>query len=183
MKYYHVDRAGRLGSCRVIELFDDYELNGDPGLCKALGAHAAELYPEGITEHGNRYIFDSTENSLLESSFELVRMLKYPSKLSRFQAFYAVSGEQLGRMMKKIGANSNTDVYEVSAECIERYDMNLLLGNCFLMQEYYAEQYWSQKTSGNPLFEYLMKPPVQIIRKLSKDEVQTLLVGGNENEA
>jgi len=57
-------------------------------------------------------------------------------------------------------------VFEVSGDRIEKHDMLLLKGSSFVNCSYYANQYWSGGHTESPLYEYLIEPPVNIIRRV-----------------
>ncbi len=154
MKLFHIDRLGRLSENSRIDLFSDYSVNGfDCSMIKT-------QYPEGITEHGNIYLFEPNENSYIESVFELIRRMHYPSALSRFQCVFAVAEQDLGKMKNVIRASTDVRIFEVEAETYEKRDMSLLTGKCHFLIEHFAHDYWSGNTSLDPLYEYLLKPPV-----------------------
>ena len=49
--------------------------------------------------------------------------------------------------------------------------MTLLRKGSNLVSIALAELYWSGDSINNPLYEYLLKPPIKIIREVSLDEI------------
>ena len=82
MKLYHVDRLNRLQEGENITLFNDYSLDGDYG-CQICD-FVRNLYPEGISEHGDRYLFDGQNvDWIKEAHLESMRLRLFPHSLSR----------------------------------------------------------------------------------------------------
>jgi len=159
-----------------IHLFDDYSITGiDDG--DEVVAFVRNQYPCGISEHGNTYIFNPLAGNMIENSvlidnvFELVRQLHFPESISRFQSLFAVSKEDIPRLAQVLGIN-NEPLFEVECEHSEPHDMMFLIGSNYAYCSYYAHKYWSGEESSNPLIEYLLKPPVNAIRKINY-EIQT----------
>ena len=167
MKLYHIDRTHRLSEGDVIKLFDDYKVTGPEG--SKIRRYVRKLYPDGITEHGNRYLFDGkVGNWLLEAYLEAARLRSYPKAPSRFQSFFAVSADIIPQMRTRISANPSDPVFEVDSEHYDVYDMSLIdvLGDKdiggFATLQYFADKYWAKERSMVPLLEYLVRPPVTI---------------------
>lgn len=156
MNLYHVDRGGRLKEGPQLCLFDDYSVDGYD--CKLIH----QQYPDGITEHGNKYIFDAMESSHIESVFELVQQMQYPERLSRFQAVFAIDRNGIKPFLNQVGMTPTTQIFRVHSNVINKLDMHLLCGNTYFALQHYANMYWSGLKSPEPLFEYLLKPPVTI---------------------
>ena len=183
LKLYHLDRSKELSEGQNILLFNDYEYGQDESdIMRKIDANLKNMFPQGISEHGLRYIFNnisilhkkemSTEgfisNTVCETIFEAIRAGKYPEKLSRFQSFFAVDEDGLKKIkIRWKGANFN--VVQVTADIVFRYDMSLLKGDSFVGCSYFANEYWSGKSSDDPLYEYLLKPPVKIIKIVEMD--------------
>ena len=174
VKLYHIDRAGTLEEGQTIYLLDYclLEQEIDP-LLKEMVLHIKRMFPDGITNHGHYYIFDHLSDNdkivstLDEIIFEVVRKSKYPDKLSRFQSFFAFNKDGLASPKPSGWIEDGANVYEVTADRCERRDMSLTHGNSSISISYYANRYWTNQISENPLFEYLLKPPVRILRKIS----------------
>jgi hypothetical protein len=182
LNLYHVDRGGRLKEGQQLCLFDDYSVIDYD--CKLIH----QQYPEGITEHGDRYIFDPTESSHIESVFELVRQMRYPERLSRFQAVFAIDRNGIKPFLSQVGMTPTTQIFKVHSDTVNKLDMSLLSGNTYFSLQYFANLYWSGQKSLNPLFEYLLKPPVMIQKMVylsgqSLDEALKRIGEEEDNEA
>lgn len=167
MKLYTIDRSKILRENTVITLYKDCHYQGNEAFVKKLNSVVDSMYPQGLCEHGNRYIFNSPKSVdeypsfIIECMFELVRQEKYASCISRFQSIFAFQYEDLGRMTSALRASSY-NLFEVSFDNYEKHDMNLTLGDAFATCYYFANEYWSGRESENPLHEYLLLPPVKV---------------------
>ena len=166
MRLIHLDRTGRLHEGDTLELFDDYGIDTFTNI--------ANTYPSGISEHGHRYGFGTEPQTAIELCnskaiewlFEGIRLSSYPAALSRLQAVFAVSESDVSRMVGQYGFTSSVACFEVVSSHIEKRDMALLTGDiasAFMN----ANKYWQGLCSEYLLYEYLMKPPVKIVRKLT----------------
>lgn len=170
MKLYHVDRTGSLHEGNTLFLFNDYSLNGDDG--RQICDYVDNLYPEGISEHGNRYLFDDKYNDwIIEAHLENMRLRSFPKSLSRFQSFFALSDEYVEPFLIKLNIQKEGhNIFEVESENCSFYDMNLIdklrypgVG----VTQYYAYQYWAGERSEDPLLECLLPFPVTIGKKVN----------------
>lgn len=110
-------------------------------------------------------------SSDIELIFELVRRVNYSECISRFESFFATDFDGMLSMYETISSNgSNVKIYEVECENYERHDMSLLKRGSNLQIDGSADLYWSGKSSEKPLYEYLLKPPVRIIRQVNINE-------------
>ena len=164
MILYHIDRQKKLTEGQIIRLFDDYCINGTGG--KEICDYIRKLYPEGISEHGNRYLFaDSNINWLNEAFLENIRSQLYPHLPSRFQSFFAVSKEYIPQMLKKLSSTyDSVNIFEIDTDMYSVHDMSLIdkLGAGAGVVHYNASRYWNGEKSNNPLLEYLIPLPVII---------------------
>ena len=170
MKLFTIDRTGQLRANNIIRLFNDYTYNKHTTETEQWLQFVKRQFPAGISEHGNRYLFDDSGSSeqLQETIFEYVRQQRYSDQLSRFQSFFAIEATDLDRLAFVLKCTSGQyQVFEVAGSRVEKHDMLLLKGNSFVNCSYYAEQYWSGGHTENPLYEYLMQPPVSIIRRVN----------------
>lgn len=170
MKLYHVDRLNRLQEGENITLFNDYSLDGDYG-CQICD-FVRNLYPEGISEHGNRYLFDGQNvDWIKEAHLENMRLRSFPKSLSRFQSFFALSAEYVEPCLIKLNAQKESvSIFEVDSENCSFYDMNLidkLILEGVGVTQYFAYQYWAGERSENPLLECLLPFPVTIGNKVN----------------
>jgi len=121
---------------------------------------------------------------LIELIFELVRSRYYRKRLSRFQSIYAMKNLKDIKYFRDTYRNSVGDIWEV--ECKKsRFsgDMNLVtysLKNSALLAFYFAHEYWKGHTypiteyTPTPIWEYLLPPPVKVLRKIDADELSQL---------
>lgn len=170
MKLYHVDRLNRLQEGENITLFNDYSLDGDYG-CQICG-FVRNLYSEGISEHGNRYLFDGQNvDWIKEAHLENMRLRSFPKSLSRFQSFFALPAEYLEPfLIKYVIQKESVSIFEVETENCPFYDMNLIDKLQFPgvgVTQYYAYQYWAGERSEDPLLECLLPFPVTIGKKVN----------------
>jgi|GEM_PF-2716227 len=169
MRLIHLDRASRLHEGDTLDLFNDYGIDTFTNIAKT--------YPSGISEHGHTYGFgielqttsELCNNKTYEWLFEGIRLSRYPAALSRLQAFFAVSESDVSRIVGQFGFTSSTACFEVVSSHVEKRDMALLTGDiasAFIN----ANKYWQGLCSEQPLYEYLMKPPVKVVRKLTLND-------------
>lgn len=138
-----------------------------------------ELYPNGLTEHGKRYLLDEclvipTSNGpapsvphmpMIELIFELVRRLEFPNQISRFQVIYGWDSVEDAKKFKLLHGTNDSSIYAVTCEESVRLDMNLLyLGGSSIGSIFFARKYWRGEAGNNPQWEILMKPPVEVVR-------------------
>ena len=170
MKLYHVDRKGNLHEGDILNLFTNYGLNAYHG--RQICDYVCNLYPEGISEHGDRYLFDGQNvDWIKEAHLENMRLRSFPESLSRFQSFFALSAECVEPFLMKLNIQKESiSIFEVDAEICSFYDMSLIdklkypgVG----VTQYYAYQYWAGERSENPLLEYLLPFPVTIGKKVN----------------
>jgi len=169
LKLFTIDRARQLKANDTIRLFNDYAYVENTEETEQWLQLVRNQYPAGISEHGNRYLFDETGSTdkLCEIIFEYVRQQRYSDQLSRFQSFFAVEATDIDRLVTILDCNPGQyQVFEVSGDRIEKHDMLLLKGSSFVNCSYYANQYWSGGHTESPLYEYLIEPPVNIIRRV-----------------
>lgn len=135
-----------------------------------------ELFPEGLTKHGKRYLLDeclviSTPQGpapqvphipMIELICELVRRLSFPNLPSRLQAVFAwASHDEALAFQREFGGGT---IYEVEADQYFRGDMKLLyLGGSGIGAWQFAMKYWRCQASPAPRWEYLLVPPVRVV--------------------
>lgn len=170
MKLYHVDRLNRLHEGDNLTLFNDFSVNEDRNhpICD----YVRKLYPEGISEHGNRYLFDGQNvDWIKEAHLENMRLRSFPESLSRFQSFFAFSTEWVEPFLIKLNIQKESiSIFEVDSENCSFYDMNLidmLQVPGVAVTQFFAYQYWAGERSENPLLECLLPLPVTIGKKVN----------------
>lgn len=162
---YTVDRLGTLTPnqvCRLIR-YDDIKP-------EVLNTHVTDMFPDGVSQHGNAYFLGSEQKALiaspaLELTFEYVRRALYPDRPSRFQSMFAVDSLESAKSFMKKYPNDNSSIWEVEAETIFRANMNMLYaGDSILVTSYLANVYWAGESGpdNSPFWEYLLKCPVTI---------------------
>lgn len=174
MKLYHIDRIGTLKEGQILKLikfdgFNDIIVEGN-NLSIEFNNIIKDLFDNEISNHGFNYINDVFPKSYLpklELLYELIRKIKYDNCPSRYKSFYAVEIKDLKRLMHRLNVNlDNCDIYEVESNSYFKADMNLLKGDGKLFDIIYAEKYWNQEVSEEPLFEFLLEYPIKIVKKI-----------------
>lgn len=175
MKLYHIDR------CNYLNVGDEINLKIHSDIICAnaplnLQEIVNEMFPNGVSYHGEAYflnkpiIVDTSQD--IELTFELIRRYKYPNMLSRFESFFAIDKETIIPMINRLNCNiNNIRIYEVEAEIYSRHDMNLLIKSSNIVNTALADLYWKGETIYEPLYEYLLKPPVKILRQVNLNEI------------
>jgi len=170
--FFHVDRLMKLHEGEIITLtkYDDIKP-------EELQMHVNFLFPDGISCHGKKYIWSENKylnnctmvnsSELIEYLFEYVRKSYYPQRPSRFKSIFAFDNFEEAKNFRNGYNNSIGNIWEVEANNFFKADMNLLrLGNSLLEADYNANLYWKGETIENPVWEYLLVPPVKVIRKV-----------------
>lgn len=170
MKLYHVDRNRELHEGDILNLSTNYSLNAYHG--RQICDYIRHLYPEGISKHGDNYLFVGyNPNWIYEAHLENMRLHSFPESLSRFQSFFALSNEYLEPFLIKINKlKESLTIFEVESENCSFYDMNLIDKLQYTgvgVTQYYAYQYWAGERSENPLLECLLTFPVTIGKKVN----------------
>lgn len=146
-----------------------------------IDAKIRALYPGGISGHGFNHLYRYNDlhihngfvdgNHAVETSFELMRMLKFPDLPSRFQAYFGC--ETLAESLEfSESQNDPCTVYLVECENAVKVDMNWLTTACSIPGNIAAaECYCRGEPSDQPFWEILMIPPVQIIEEISVEKL------------
>lgn len=169
MFFYTLDRANSLSKDHIImlDIFNDITP-------REFQDHINILFPEGVSRHGDWHFLNSKASAIginenIELIFEYVRRAYFSDKPSRFQSFFAFdSKEDTLEFQSKYGNGLNFPIWKVKCENFFKCDMKLLhLKGSNLAISYNAHLYWLGKTnSEDPLWEYLLIPPVNIIEKI-----------------
>lgn len=166
--YFHVDHNGVLKEDQIINLVKYNDVQPSE-----LQVHVDSLFPDGLTSHGEIYMLRGETSAMgingnIELLFEYVRRSYFTSRPSRLQSFFAF--EDINQTVNFIDKYIKTDslIWEVKSEVVFKADMNLLtLQGSVLTVSYNAHRYWKGSPGGeNPFWEYLMVPPVRVIRKI-----------------
>lgn len=167
-RYFTVDRSKRLTEDQTIHLikYDDIEP-------PELQAHVDSLFPDGVTFHGESYILQGRRpakgvSEVIELLFEYVRRSLFSSCPSRFQSVFAFDHVAQALDFRNQYGGSDSLIWEIECEARFKADMQLLtLQGSLLVLSYNAHRYWRGESSGNePVWEYLLIPPVKVIRKI-----------------
>lgn len=157
-----MDRLGTLAEGQVCRLEKYADVNP-----QVLADHVEELFPDGVSAHGERYFLRADAqalivNPMLELFFEQVRRAAFAKRPSRLQSMFAV--ETLAEANQFQAQHGGVAIYKVSAEVIFRGDMSLLqMGNSTLVVSWFAYQYWKGEAGpADPFWEYLLKCPVHV---------------------
>jgi len=179
-EFYHVSRT----NLTDIKQFDLQQFDGcieTEGFYSAqeFREHKTKSYPDGISKHGEIYLHNAyisvgtrlefTPNELtLETTFELVRQLKFPARKSRFQiTFGCLTIEDALKLRNEYFANIG-EIYKVKCDKYFVSDMNFVRqAGCVTGLQIVAEKYWEGKSSPFPFWEVLMENPVIIFEKIT----------------
>jgi len=171
-RYYHVDRNRTLKEGQIINLVKYNDVNPPE-----LQDHVDFLFPEGVTSHGELYMLRGETpakgvSPVIELLFEYVRRTHFPSCPSRFQSVFAFENITQAENFKNKYGTSGSLIWEVESDVTFKTDMSLLtLQGSLLVVSYNAHRYWKGISSGNnPVWEYLLSPPVKVIRRIFNHE-------------
>lgn len=170
MELYTIDRKGYLSAGQIIELTNYNDV--DPPV---LQDHVNSLFPAGVTSHGELYLLRGNTpangvNAVIELLYEYVRRSNYLHRPSRFQSMFAVEDIQSAKLFRARYGNNLGAVWKVQCDNVFKADMNYLHMNCSLLTlSYNAAQYWNGQQSPTPFWEYLMKPPIQVVERVLEE--------------
>ena len=142
------------------------------GVPPYLQAHVDQLFPDGLSIHGKRYLIDPDSRGNLPSAaiellFEHVRRASFSECPSRFQSFFACTSIEDAHEFRKSYGNESVSIFEIYTENeFFKGNMRLLDNNqTNLVCSYLAHEYWT----GNPgpselvgLTEVLLNLPVTV---------------------
>lgn len=169
MKLYHIDRSGHLSTNQILNLTKGFYNKVTDN----------EYYEDGLSSHGLYYYLEDADGRSfsIDAIFEYERLLHYPEKLSRYQAFYAFDINGVAAFAKKKELEDKfCKVYEVDVESYERHNMSLVRGwsNCVISK--FAKLYWNDGIDPDEkrevIYEYLIRLPVKIGREVSVEELK-----------
>jgi hypothetical protein len=169
MGFYTVDRYRTLSAGMVLTLTRHTDI--DP---PELQDHVDRLFPDGVSQHGDFYFLNSNQRGVvaspnLELLWEYVRRSQFPDRPSRYQATFGCATLAEALSFRATYGTSADPIWEVDADVSFRADMALLTQNqTVLVMSLLAELYWSGQTHPNltPIWEYLLVPPVTVIRQV-----------------
>jgi Protein of unknown function (DUF2441) len=134
--------------------------------------HLAQLFPNGLTEHGGTYlglnparIEDVKTNGWRESIFEFVRRSAAPDRPSRFTTIFASASIEEARIFRRSKRNGIGTIYELDAA--ESFHTNMALldeSASYLAVSEAAHAYWrGDQGTWPPLWEELIVPPARVV--------------------
>ena len=176
MKLYHIDRSGYLHENQKIEYITKFDYL-KPAFKENVDI-IKNRYDNKLSSHGrNCFLGDYNSKSHgMDIIFEYERMINYPDKLSRLQSFFAFDLEGVCQFIEKKELDFEFfRVYEVEYDYYEKYDMNLIRGWSNYDTIINAKYYWENKKSykdGKPIYEYLLKLPVEIKKEVTFEYLQ-----------
>jgi len=112
-------------------------------------------------DRGEKPIQAAPHTSMYEWCFELVRRAEFPEERSRFQSVFAWDDPQRGELRAAPGKDPR--ILRVEAQNATRRDMSLIDFNTFGTGMRDARAYWKGETRGDPTWEYLLEPPVEVV--------------------
>jgi hypothetical protein len=198
-RYYHLAGVDlEPGQILNLTVYDDIRPEGLQKLVNKLFSKGLAFHGERYIAQGQRKILKEAnliENGesvkkeiiedcepLIELIFECVRSQNYRMRPSRFQSIYAMKDLYSIKYFRDNYRESKGDIWEV--ECKKsRFsgDMNLVtypLISSALVMFYFAHEYWKghphPASAYTPIWEYLLTPPVKILRKIDADELSQL---------
>lgn len=162
LDFYTVDRKGTLFEGQLCSLVKHTDV--EPPV---LSEYVNELFPEGVSSHGERYFLQNQSqvmivSPMLELLFEQVRRAAFSDRPSRFQSMFALETlTEACRFQSQFGSGS---IYKVNADVVFRGNMNFLnAGNSILATSWFANQYWKGEPGlQEPFWEFLLKCPVKV---------------------
>jgi len=197
-RFYHVAK-NQLKEGQIINLIRiNYTNKNIPEIKNYINA----AFERGLTEHGieyllnrgrlvktiplkmngvptNKRIIEDTE-SIIEIVFEYVRRSNYENRPSRFQSIFAAEHLKDAKDFRNRYRKSEGDIWEVECEKYFKADMNIItdpLYNTSLILTYLAHEYWlghSHPKYPKPSWEYLLTPPVKVLKRIGEDELNQL---------
>lgn len=171
--FFHVDRARLLaeGATIVYQRWDNVR---PPGL----QVHVNDLFPEGVTSHGEAYLLRNERtvpdvaSSELEILYEYVRRALYASCPSRFQSVFAYTELAEAKAFRSEYGRPDDPIWELKTDRCFRANMNLITAKqkTVLVQSFLAHQYWEGAAGpaelGSARWEWLLVPPVRVLRRI-----------------
>lgn len=180
-KFYHADRKQSLQQGEVIDLVPVSETDI---VDKQI---AQTYYPDGVSSHGELYL-SRMENESDASSFmieawtEVVRLLDFSEKTSRFQSvFGANSVEETREFAQRYpGEAEEATIWELECEDYElrnTFDLRYGVGQELLTVLRTRRRYWKEGANSPDQYpegfinEVLAKPPITVNKKVETVEL------------
>lgn len=173
MEWFTVDRLGSLRP-GTVGLHRWSDVNPPE-----LQAHVHELFPHGVSRHGERYLLRPDAAGLavapnIELLWEYTRRAVTPAAPSRFQSLFAFETLTSTRRFQSEFCGGSGTIWRLQTDHVGfRADLRwLTLRGSALEVSHAATSYWRQASTADlplqlsprePLWEVLLRPPVQVI--------------------
>ena len=144
-----------------------------------LQSHANELFPSGVSRHGEEYFLRSSSRAnvaspVIELLMEYVRRASFPERPSRFTSWFGVDSVEEARQFRSRFCGGEGRLCRVSTDNFFRANMSLLtVGQSTLVSSWFAHVYWRGEAGPRaPFWEYLLSAPVRVLEVIpeSADE-------------
>ena len=170
--FYHVDVRG--------EIQPGETLSAMPVTSSKLPAEAAKLnamFPEGVSFFGATIMLHmdiACKDAIVEQILETIRRqfrekcnVDYPSRMS---SLFACADIQSAQAFKNNFQREHGTIWEVECEDFFKGDMNYVCHDV-VNDNNLAVYYWQGRQRGpEPFWEYLLRPPVKVLRQVIIDE-------------
>lgn len=184
MYLYHIDRYGYIKEGQTINLIQPQ--NPNPFFNKLRLKH----YKNGLSFSGLNYLLAPDifnvdmrmRQTIFEIIFEQVRYRSFKRRPSRFQSFFGCDESGLQEWMNIFLSyeDATYPIYKIDAKNVfkadSRFVSDIVYGlpgmtpdNSVLSVsqiDYQATFYWRGRSTANPLFEYLIKPPFRVLDRI-----------------
>jgi len=182
--FYHVDCNMSLKQGQKIELVHYNDIKPEK-----LQKHIDKLFPQGFSDHGERYFLSNeievkfeksrtnpniletnsnSKNAIIEILFEYVRRSHFFNKPSRFQSLHAFHSLDNAKYFMKKFSNSDGYIWKIECNNAFKANMNLLkLEGSLLVLSFIAHEYWlGLPGRPNPFWEFLLSPPIKVLMRI-----------------
>jgi hypothetical protein len=134
----------------------------------------ARWFPRGVTRFGLDIILKRSPRLAFERQLETLRRERYPDLPSRLASVFAlksIADIHLYRHQMCLPSYSGRRgrIWKVEGRAVFCADINLERQHCGDL-EAAAALYWAGETSDDPLFEYLLEPPVTVVEEVPETE-------------
>lgn len=168
IRAYTVDRLRHLHLGKVLTLEEHLDI--DP---PELQVHLNDLFPSGVTQHGDAYFISSGQvpqiaSPNIELIWEYVRRSRFSNRPSRFESVFACQSLSDAQNWRSLYGHPTDPIWLVETQQGFLADMNLLTQeNSVLVTSLLAHLYWKGETHSSvftPFWEWLLVPPVRVIK-------------------
>lgn len=179
-EFYTVDRNGSCTPGAIIEILPPryafahhYVQNIETH--DEIEQTARELFPNGLSPHGQRYLFERHNyiqnaipvNPVIELLSELVRRAEFPDRPSRFTSLFGTESIDDARRFRNELGQPHHRILRLSCDQYFRADMRFLNpGASGASALNLARKYWRGEACQEPLWEVLLIPPITVIEQM-----------------